>query len=112
MEKNQLSSSKKSKNDPYYKKVESLPKNPHLDMSDPNGIVGQNISPQSQFQNEIQTNLEALIQYKKTLNDCVQNRLYPDLNLEVISSATLTKGLLITLNPWGLCPTEQFQSLR
>ena len=65
------------------------------------------MSPQSQLQIEIQRNHDQLMNYRNQLVEFVNNKYYPDLRIEVVSSATLNKGQLITINPLGLSGEEQ-----
>ena len=65
------------------------------------------VSPQSQLQMDIQRNIDILINYRQQLLECVNNHVYPTLEIEVISSATLMKGQLIQINPLGLFGEEQ-----
>ena len=64
------------------------------------------------MQNEIHSNPEAMMLYKKMLSDIVEQGAYPSLHLEVISSATLQKGHVITIGPRGLFGEGPNQSLR
>lgn len=69
------------------------------------------ISPQSHFQNEIQNSAESMIEYKRNLQQCIDKKTYNNVQLTVVSSATLQKGQIVLLNPLGLCSKNE-RSLR
>ena len=71
----------------------------------------QLITPQQSAQNEIMYSQETLQNYKQMVVEMMQSKQgYYHLKLEVVSSATLQKGELITINPLGLF--GKYQSLR
>ena len=72
------------------------------DISQGTSAKSQIITAQQNIQNEIMLNMQTLYQYKQEVLEVMKSQKYYNLNLEVISSATLQKGEIITLNPLGL----------
>lgn len=52
-----------------------------------------------------------MIEYKRKLQQCIDKKSYPNVQLTVVSSATLQKGQKVLLNPLGLCSKNE-RSLR
>jgi len=67
------------------------------------GLRPQAITAQQQLQDAILSNAEAMYEYKIRVAEFMDaNPNFYNLKLEVVSSATLKKGDLITINPLGL----------